>query len=151
MPNGTETAARALRGNTSEGVINGEMPRVQEQELPAQRIWADEGTGGADNVKKPYSNSRPSYGKTQVDDVWNAAKDPNGKVYDPTGKEIKWHTTQPRNGQWDMGHIPGQKYSDVHQQYMNGNISKGEFIEWYRNPDNYRPELPSTNRGHLFE
>ncbi|WP_410805284.1 GH-E family nuclease, partial [Paraburkholderia sp. SIMBA_053] len=22
---------------------------------------------------------------------------------------------------------------------------------WYRNPENYRPELPSTNRSHKYE
>lgn len=34
---------------------------------------------------------------------------------------------------------------------MNDMIGKEEFLEWYRNPDNYRPELPSTNRGHKYE
>lgn len=50
-----------------------------------------------------------------------------------------------------MGHKPGQKYSDIHQQYMDDIITKDEFLEWYKNPDNYRPELPSTNRGHAYE
>lgn len=31
------------------------------------------------------------------------------------------------NGQWDMGHIPGQEYSNIHAQYMNGEISLDEF------------------------
>ena len=101
---------------------------------------------------KPYSNSRPSYGKGQVEEVWNNARDPvTGKVYDPTNVEHKWNPTKPRNGQWDMGHIPGEKYSDIHKLYMDGTLSKQEFLNWYRNPNNYRPELPSTNRGHKFE
>ena len=105
-----------------------------------------------DDVNKPYANSRPSYGKTQVEEVWENAKDPvTGKVYDPTGAEITWDKSKPRNGQWDMGHIPDQKYSDMHELYMNGTISKDEFLQWYRDPANYRPELPSTNRGHLYE
>ncbi|MEK4628235.1 GH-E family nuclease [Solibacillus sp. FSL R7-0682] len=96
--------------------------------------------------KKPYSKSRPSYGKEQVEQVWENAKDPiDGKVYDPTGVEIR------RNGQWDMGHIPGEKYSEVHELFMNDTITKKEFLEWYRNPSNYRPELPSTNRSHKYE
>ena len=111
--------------------------------------------GGVDDVAtkaKPYTNSRPSYDKGQVDEVWNNAKDPaTSKVYDPTGVEIKWDPTKPRNGQWDMGHIPGEKYSDMQKLYMDGTISKQEFLEWYKNPSNYRPELSSTNRGHLFE
>lgn len=44
--------------------------------------------GGLDDVAtkaKPYTNSRPSYGKEQVEEVWNNAKDPvTGKAYDPT-------------------------------------------------------------------
>ena len=101
---------------------------------------------------KPYTNSRPSYGKNQVNEVWENAKDPiTGKVYDPSGVEITWDKTKPRNGQWDMGHIPGEKYSEMHQLYMDDVISKDEFLEWYRNPKNYRPELPSTNRSHKYE
>lgn len=101
---------------------------------------------------KPYTNSRPSYGKNQVNEVWENAKDPiTGKVYDPSGVEITWDKTKPRNGQWDMGHIPGEKYSEMHQLYMDDVISKDEFLEWYRNPRNYRPELPSTNRSHKYE
>ena len=113
----------------------------------------DEGGSKADSgVKKPYATSRPSYGKGQVEQVWENAKDPvTGKVYDPSGVEIIWDPTKPRNGQWDMGHIPGEKYSDMHQLYMDDVISKEEFLEWYRNPDNYRPELPSTNRSHNYE
>ncbi|MDY5699652.1 MAG: GH-E family nuclease [Lachnospiraceae bacterium] len=106
------------------------------------------GTG----TKKPYATSRPSYGKGQVEQVWENAKDPiTGKVYDPSGVEITWDPTKPRNGQWDMGHIPGEKYSEMHQLYMDDVITKDEFLEWYRNPDNYRPELPSTNRSHKYE
>ncbi len=101
---------------------------------------------------KPYTISRPSYGKNQVNEVWENAKDPiTGKVYDPSGVEITWDKTKSRNGQWDMGHIPGEKYSEMHQLYMDDVISKDEFLEWYRNPKNYRPELPSTNRSHKYE
>lgn len=112
-----------------------------------------EGAGkGNPNTTKPYANSRPAYGKTQVDDVWNNYKDPTtGKAPDPAGGSISWDKTKPRQGQWDMGHIPGQKYSDMHGRYIRGEISQKEFMEWYRNPANYRPELPSTNRSHKYE
>ena len=109
------------------------------------------GTEGV-SKPKPYSKNRPSYRKGQVDEVWENAKDTlTGKVYDPTGKEITWDKTKPRNGQWDMGHIPGEKYSEIHELYMDGTITKKEFLEWYKNSKNYRPELPSTNRGHKYE
>ena len=36
-------------------------------------------------------------------------------------------------------------------EYIEGQISLKEFLAWYRNPENYRPELPETNRGHKYE
>lgn len=50
-----------------------------------------------------------------------------------------------------MGHIPGQKYSVVHAKYVLKMMSLEEFLQWYRDPRNYRPELPSTNRSHKYE
>ena len=120
---------------------------VGEMEVLVHNAEYESGSGN-----KPYTNSRPSYGKNQVNEVWENAKDPiTGKVYDPSGVEITWDKTKSRNGQWDMGHIPGEKYSEMHQLYMDDVISKDEFLEWYRNPKNYRPELPGTNRSHKYE
>ena len=54
------------------------------------------------------------------------AKQPNGKVYDPyTGEELKWDQSSSRT--WDMGHKPGKEYRKLHQDYMNGKISKENF------------------------
>ena len=39
-------------------------------------------------------------------------------------------SAKPRNGQWDMGHIPGEKYAEKHKLYMEGVISTEEFLEW---------------------
>jgi hypothetical protein len=101
-------------------------------------------------VKKPYSTSRPSYGKTQVDDVWEAAKQKDGKVYDPnTGEELIWSKDAKRN--WDMGHKPRKEYKKLHQDYMDGKITKDEFLKEYRDPNNYQPESPSANRSHKYE
>ena len=114
----------------------------------------DNGKGGIGDgvVRKPYAKNRPKYGSTQVEDVWNAHVDPiNGMAKDPTGTTIFWDRNKPRNGQWDMGHKPGQEYSDIHARYMSGEMSLDEFIKWFRDSDNYRPELIKTNRGHLFE
>jgi len=102
--------------------------------------------------KKTYSTSRPSYAPGQIEAVWELAlQRGGGKVYDPSGVEITWDRSRPRNGQWDMGHIPEEKYSVKHKEYMDGLITKEEFVAWYRDPNNYRPELPSTNRGHKYE
>ncbi|WP_246066797.1 HNH/ENDO VII family nuclease [Paenibacillus koleovorans] len=75
--------------------------------LTALRVMALPASGG-----KPYSNSsnRPKYGTGQVDEVWQNAKDANGKVYDPNaGEELFWDPTKLRAGQWDMGHVPEYK------------------------------------------
>ena len=102
--------------------------------------------------RKRYASHRPWMPKKVICDVWERAKSRgNGKVFDPSGVEIAWDITQNRRGQWDMGHIPGQKYSDMHKLYMENKISEEQFVAWYQNPDNYRPELPSTNRSHKYE
>ncbi len=104
------------------------------------------------NVKKPYTNSRPSFRKGVVETVWENAKDPDGFVRDPnTGEIINWNPGESRKGVWDMGHIPGEKYSVVHERYMRGEMTKKEFVDWYNDPDNYQPELPHNNRGHKYE
>jgi len=103
---------------------------------------------------KPYLFNRPSYKKGQVEQVWeNALKNSPqpGKVIDPSGEEIFWDRSKPRKGQWDMGHIPGQKYSEKHKEYIEGRMTKAEFLAWYHDPANYRPELPKTNRSHKYE
>ena len=50
-----------------------------------------------------------------------------------------------------MGHIPEQKYSTIHKRYLDGEMTPKQFRDWYNNPDNYRPELPRTNRSHILE
>lgn len=104
--------------------------------------------------KKPYSDpkNRPKYGDDQVEKVYEAAKDTDGKVYDPnTGELLEWDKSKSRAGQWDMGHVPKKKYSKLHKDYMDGKITKDEFLQEYRDPKNYRPESPSANRSHEYE
>ncbi|HFJ9439133.1 MULTISPECIES: HNH/ENDO VII family nuclease [Bacillus] len=74
-------------------------------------------------------------------------------VRDPLYPEkiIEWKPGQPRKNVWDMGHLPEHKYSDMHKRYLNGELTPKEFRDWFNNPDNYRPELPSTNRSHKLE
>jgi ribosomal protein L14E/L6E/L27E len=100
-------------------------------------------------TKKPYSKHRPSYGKDQVDTVWNNAKQSDGKVYDPnTGEELTWDKAiKPR--QWDMGHKPGHEYRNLHKDYMDGTITKEEFLKEYKKSDNYQSK--SANRSGKYE
>nr|WP_307353002.1 GH-E family nuclease [Paenibacillus polymyxa] len=56
-------------------------------------------------------------------------------------------------GVWDMGHVPGEKYPAMHKRYLDGELTPKEFRDWYNDPQNYVPELPSNigvinmNRG----
>lgn len=101
---------------------------------------------------KPYAKNRPSYADGQVEKVYENARQPDGNVYDPhTGDPLPWDKTRSRNGQWDMGHVNGQKYSDVHSDYMQGQMTTEEFRKWYQDPAHYRPELPKNNRSHIYE
>ncbi|WP_432663363.1 S8 family serine peptidase [Wukongibacter baidiensis] len=105
-------------------------------------------------VNKPYSNpkNRPKYGEGQVEQVWENAKDDEGRVFDPnTGEELFWDKSKSRNGQWDMGHLPGKEYRKLHKDYMDGKIDKETFLKEYRDPQNYKPESISGNRGHKHE
>jgi hypothetical protein len=87
-----------------------------------------------------------------VEEVWENAKDADGLVRDPnTGEVINWTPGESRKGVWDMGHIPQAKYSEMHEAYMNGELTTKEFVDWYNDPANYRPELPSNNRSHKYE
>lgn len=103
----------------------------------------------------PYANSRPSYGKDQVDEVWENAKNGNGEVWvrdkDGTWVEIDWQPGQPRRDVWDMGHLPGEEYRKLRDQYLSGDITKEEFLRRYRDPDNYEVAHPGRNRSHQDE
>lgn len=104
---------------------------------------------------KPYADPkrRPKYGKGQVKNVWENAKDKDGRVFDAnnTDLELFWDTSKSRIGQWDMGHLPGHEYTKLHKSYMNDEISKDEFLKEYRDPNNYRPEDVHNNRSHKYE
>jgi hypothetical protein len=53
--------------------------------------------------------------------------------------------------QVDYYELPEQRYSLVHREYMAGEMTRQEFLDWYNNPEHYRPELPKNNRSHIFD
>ncbi|CAM1344007.1 hypothetical protein TAMYLO_410001 [Tenacibaculum amylolyticum] len=94
---------------------------------------------------------RPYLRKKTVTKTWEANKNSEGKVIDPTGKEITWDKTKKRNGQWDMGHKPGKEFKKDWALYKKGELTWDQMKERYNDFTRYRPELPSTNRSHKFE
>jgi hypothetical protein len=91
-------------------------------------------------------------GKGVVDKVWENAKDANGKVIDPnTLEELTWDCLKNRDGQWDMGHIKDKSYDQLKKRFLDGEISRKQFLDEYNNPANYRPEGRSPNRSRRYQ
>lgn len=78
-------------------------------------------------------------------EIWERSKAPNGKVYDPSGVEIK--PGEP----WQAGHRPGHKFSDAQKAAVEQNMDAATWKAYQRDPDIYRPEKPRTNLGHQHE
>ena len=162
-----EDAARYLRfleNGSTEGLTSAELEGIKKvdellalKKISYQDVLDIRNSGkalesGSNADIKPYTNSRPSFRKGVVEEVWENAKGPDGLVRDPnTGEVINWTPGESRKGVWDMGHIPEAKYSEMHEAYMNGELTTKEFVDWYNDPANYRPELPSNNRSHKYE
>lgn len=71
-----------------------------------------------------------------------------GTVYDSnTLEELTWNRFKNRDGQWDMGHIKDQSYAQLKKRFLDGEISRKQFLDENNNPVNYRPEGRSPNRS----
>ena len=117
----TEAEIRGI-GKVDEALALKKVNPEELLELRKQQLGNVGESGRKNNTNvKPYANSRPSFRKGVIEKVW------------------------------DMGHIPTAKYSKVHEAYMNGKLTTKEFVDWYNDPANYKPELPSNNRSHRYE
>jgi len=65
-------------------------------------------------------------------------------------EELSWDRSRNRTGQWDMGHLPDAAYEQLRQRFIDGEISREEFLDRYNDPTNYRPEAPSPNRSRKY-
>jgi hypothetical protein len=79
------------------------------------------------------------------EEIWERSKAPDGKVYDPTGVEIK--PGEP----WQSAHRPSQKFSDAQQRAAQEGWDLETWKQYQRDPDIYRPEKARTNLGHQYE
>ena len=131
----------------------------------------------------PYADNRPQYADGQVEDVFNNThesqvddaaagllNDENGnplaapgpdQIYiqhvDGSWELITWRPGEPRQGLWDMGHVPGSKYSELRQRYLNHELSDDPvenleiFLDEYMNDENYFAEGSQRNQSHMDE
>lgn len=80
-----------------------------------------------------------------AEEVWERSKSPDGKVYDPSGVEIR------PGDVWELGHTPGNKFSDAQLRAAKEGWDRKTWREYQNDPDIYRPELPRSNRSHRHE
>lgn len=96
--------------------------------------------------------NRPAYADGQVEAVWEASKNGDGKVICPnTGKELSWDKSQSRATQWHMGHKTGHEYNSLWEDLATCVLTWDQFLAAYQDPDNYQAEDPTANMSHAFE
>ncbi len=88
---------------------------------------------------------RVKLSKGSRSEIWERSKAADGKVYDPSGVEIK--PGEP----WQAGHRPGHKFSDAQQRAAKEGWDAETWKAYQRDPDIYRPEKARTNLGHQHE
>lgn len=169
------------KSEKNEGPVKGEPVDVSPQGFDGPFVKGKDGyVYDGEGNRVPYSNSkrRPSYADGQVEEVWKQSRDKqledikngdlemddNGfvpeklekdEIYvrdiDNNWRSVKWKPGQNRGGKWDMGHKTGHEFRKTHSDYMNGNISKDEFLKEYADPNNYKVEDPKRNQSHIDE
>lgn len=96
-------------------------------------------------VANTSAYGRVKLGKGSRAEIWERSKASDGKVYDPSGVEIK--LGEP----WQAGHRPGHKFTDAQQRAASEGWDQDMWKSYQRDPDIYRPERARTNLGHNFE
>ncbi len=115
-------------------------------------------------LSERWRRNRPSYAPGQREEVWRRALEMSfdGTVKDPNTNKIlveddvllrmtETDGIKSLRVNWDMGHLPESKYSDLLLRFRNGEITEQEFLAEYRNPNNYWPEDPRANQSHRYE
>jgi hypothetical protein len=100
-------------------------------------------TSSTRNFTEQYPRVKVSKGTRA--EVWERSKSPDGKVYDPSGREIK------PGDPWELGHKPAHKFSDAQKRAAEQRLDIETWKKYQRDPDIYRPEHPSSNAGHQYE
>jgi hypothetical protein len=77
--------------------------------------------------------------------VLRNAKDVNGKVFSPSGKEIK------PGDPWVMGHKPKYEHWKHAESAARRAITREQFLRECEDLSMYRPETPEDNSSHLYE
>lgn len=99
------------------------------------------------NRRNPKNYARSSPSGSMRAKTWEDNREAStGQVRDPlTGRFMS------KDKDWDMGHRPGHEFRKHRNSAKERGIDGEQFKEEQNNTDNYRPELPSSNRSHKGE
>jgi hypothetical protein len=109
------------------------------------------------NYRKYLMDNRPKHDPDFWKEVWAvASNNGNKKVFDPNDFSIellknKYAANHTEFGAWELGHVKKAKYSELVDELISGQINEAEFIQRYRDKNNYVPEDISSNRSHRNE
>lgn len=84
---------------------------------------------------------------------WKSTRDAVEQRFGKTadGRWTDSSTFAPFDGQYEMGHVLGQKWWRTQQLAREGGWTRQELIEYEDNPDRLQIENPVANRCHMFE
>ncbi|GIG92043.1 HNH/ENDO VII family nuclease [Plantactinospora endophytica] len=136
---------RRVRRRLAGAVAKGVMRSLRSVVKDGEKLTPVSRSVRAKLRRDPYRRPK-NFRRGVRDKVWQANKGPDGKVRDPlTGRVIRRWT------RWDMGHKPGYEFRKHQASARLRRISRKQFLDEHNDPAHYRPELPSSNRGHAGE
>jgi len=123
-------------------------------------------------VRLPYANQRPKLSEKEIRQIWEQSKQPTGGT--KTNKSDKsifkfnegdviaqnhrgdWYKVEWKPGQkaprnWQAGHVKGQEYWRIRDDYMNGAIDEKDFLKQYHDLSRYEVQDPLRNASHIDE
>jgi HNH/ENDO VII superfamily nuclease with conserved GHE residues len=124
-----------------EGTMKGRRPSTPEYSILDQN-------GNLTEYGKWYYERPSGYREGVRDTTWETAQNESidGVVRDPvTGDPV--NPDEP----WDMGHKPGYEFRKHQQSAAERGVSRDQFLNEHNTSDHFRPENPSSNRGHQGE
>jgi hypothetical protein len=124
-----------------EGTMKGRRPSTPEYSILDQN-------GNLTEYGKWYYERPSGYREGVRDTTWETAQNESidGVVRDPvTGDPVN------PNEPWDMGHKPGYEFRKHQQSAAERGVSRDQFLNEHNTSDHFRPENPSSNRGHQGE
>lgn len=149
---GLKAAERVVEG---EKAVEAERA-AEEVAAPLRKVSeADKSAGARPLVKRDlaeeekYTYRRPSRYRAKVRDrTWQLAEErsADGLVRDPTTNQLL-----SKDGEWHMGHKPGQEFRMHQQSAADRGITRKQFLDEHNDPNRYHPELPDSNWSHRGE